>query len=87
MSLEIKPVTFPVTGVSRGVIDMTDIKATIATLDGPYTSADIYARYRSIATEAGRVPGSQSRLGRILDRLGYQTWRTATQRGWIIPAS
>lgn len=87
MPIDILPVSFPVNINRYGSINPDDMTATLRGLHGGFTNADLYARYSSIATEAGRQPGSQNQFGRVLRHLGHMSWRTGSTRGWYFTAS
>lgn len=80
MPLHIEPVTLT-------TVHPDDVAATLHGLNGTYRNTDLYARYRSIALEAGRQPGSSDSLGRHIAHYGYERWTNGINRGWIIPAS
>lgn len=82
MPLEIHPVTS--SPGHNTLIHGKDVAATLQGLDGAYNSKDLYRRYLSACRESGRSPASQNRFSRAVAAYGFDSWRTATARGWHI---
>lgn len=86
MPLDIQPVAATALNDSRGNPHPADVATTLHGLRGAYYSTDLYARYRSVAEEAGRQAAAINRFGRALTAAGCRRAKNpaGNRRGWII---